>query len=179
MSITGNGWARLKLAGSYADNWLMRTMTNLTRMWVNTHDEIVQFENGLAHPLNGRYTYSMTFSKDDLPFSHVKYLWSLTCLDAVNFQVIPNPQDRLLLDSQSPLEISNDGSLTLYFAPHKPVDAPHSNWLPTPAGQPYVLTWRSYGPDQHTVAGKWFPAPLKRGFHHRSRRRDIDEPDAE
>ncbi|HEY1304064.1 MAG TPA: DUF1214 domain-containing protein [Vicinamibacterales bacterium] len=179
MSITGNGWSRFKTAGSYADNFVMRTAVNLTRMWANTHDEIVQFENGQVHPLNGRYIYSMTFPKDDLPFTHVKYLWSLTCVDAMNLQVMPNPQDRFLLDSQSPLEISSDGSMTLYFAPQKPVDAPDANWLPTPAGQPYVLMWRSYGPDQMTVAGTWFPPPLKRGFHHRSRRRDIDEPDAE
>ena len=29
-----------------------------------------------------------------------------------------------------------------YVAPQRPDDAPENNWLPTAAGQPYVLRWR-------------------------------------
>ena len=81
-------------------------------------------------------------------------------VDAVNYRVIPNSKDRFLLNKHSPLQFDPDGSLTLSFAPQAPAGLPEVNWLPTPAGDHYLLTWRSYGPDQATIAGEWFPPPL-------------------
>ena len=34
------------------------------------------------------------------------------------------------------------------------------NWLPTPDGQSYNLTYRFYGPSQDIVSGEWLPPPL-------------------
>jgi len=76
------------------------------------------------------------------------------------FQVIPNPLNRFLLNKQSGLEPNPDGSLTLVFAPRKPAGLPEPNWLPTPDGQSYNLTYRFYGPSQDIVSGEWFPPPL-------------------
>jgi hypothetical protein len=149
-----------RVAGNYGDDWLMRTVVNFTGIWANNQHEVIYFGNGRIAPLNGSDTYTATFAKDDLPDSRVRYFWSVTCVDAVNYRVIPNAQHRFVLNPQSPLEFGRDGALTLYFAPAKPAGAPDGNWLPTPAGQQYVLTWRSYGPDQPTIAGQWFPAAL-------------------
>jgi hypothetical protein len=57
-------------------------------------------------------------------------------------RVLPNPMNRFLLNNQSDLEYGQDDSLTLYFAPEKPANAPEGNWLPTPRGQNYRLTFR-------------------------------------
>jgi hypothetical protein len=157
---TGNGWVKPRVAGNYGDDWLMRTVVNFTGIWANNQQEVIYFGNGRIAPLNGSDTYTATFAKDDLPDSRVQYFWSVTCVDAVNYRVIPNAEHRFVLNQQSPLEFGRDGALTLYFAPAKPAGAPDGNWLPTPAGQHYVLTWRSYGPDQPTIAGQWFPAAL-------------------
>jgi hypothetical protein len=65
-----------------------------------------------------------------------------------------------LFNKESELELNRDGSLTLAFAPRKPQGLPEPNWLPTPEGQPYNLTYRFYGPSQDLVSGAWFPPAL-------------------
>jgi len=179
MDLMGDGWVRRRHAGTYHDAWHMRTVANLTEMWSNHHTELASFGNGMTEPLNGRHTYTMRFPKDDLPYSHVKYFWSLTCVDATNLSVVPNAHKRCVLNSHSPMELADDGSLTLYLGPHKPSHAPEPNWLPTPVGQSYVLTWRSYGPDEATLSGRWFPPAITRGFAHGARKRDADDPEGD
>ncbi len=55
-----------------------------------------------------------------------------------------------------------DGSLTLYFADQKPAGAPDGNWLPTPKGQAYNLTFRFYRPQGAVADRTYFPPPLVR-----------------
>jgi hypothetical protein len=153
---------RPRVAGNYGPDWLMRTVANLTGIWANTSAEVVYFGNGRAVPLDGADVYTMRFAADDLPSSHAHYFWSVTCVDSTAFRVVPNALQRFVLDSHSQLTTEEDGSITLYFAAQRPVDAPESNWLPTPAGKNYVLTWRSYGPDLQTREGNWFPSPLSK-----------------
>lgn len=74
--------------------------------------------------------------------------------------MISNEQDRYLLNKQSGVKTNEDGSLTLYFAPTKPEGAPEPNWLPTPKGENYNLTFRFYGPSADIVEGAYFPPPL-------------------
>jgi len=162
MGAFSNGWVHPRMAGHYGNEWFMRTVANFIGIWANDQAEVVYFGAGVATPLSGSDTHTATFAKDNLPSSHVRYFWSVTCVDAVQYRVIPNPRNRFLLNNQSQLVLGKDGSLTLFFAPQKPAEAPEGNWLPTPAGQNYVLTWRVYGPDQEIVSGKWFPAPLQK-----------------
>ena len=75
-------------------------------------------------------------------------------------RVLPNPLNRFLLNNQSKLEYGKDGSLTLYFAPEKPNDAPEGNWLPTLGRQNYSLTFRFYGPRGGVADGTYYPPPL-------------------
>jgi hypothetical protein len=48
----------------------------------------------------------------------------------------------------------------LYFADQKPADAPDGNWLPTPKGTIYRLTFRYYGPTEGVASGTYYPPPL-------------------
>ena len=116
----GHGWVHPKVTGAYGDDWLGRTVANLVGIWSNTMPEVVTFGGGNASPLSGSDTYSLTFGKDDLPRKHVRYFWSVTCVDAVDYRVVPNPQNRHVLDQQSRLVTGSDGSLTLYFGPKPP-----------------------------------------------------------
>ena len=161
MDMFRNGWVRPRFAGSYDGDWIMRTVGNLRNAWTNTHEEVVSFRNGTVLPLSGDDTYMLRFSESDLPSSHVKYFWSVSCADTADGPV--NALERRpLLNQRSNLQYDDDGSLTLYFAPQRPQDAPDENWLQTPAGRQYVLTWRAYGPDRVTVSGHWFPPRLEK-----------------
>lgn len=158
--MAGTGRRR---SASTATTTHTRTLIDLAGIWANSTDEVVYFKtdsDGTGTKLDGGKVYTVTFPKDDLPATHVKYFWSVIAVDSKEFHVIPNPQNRFLLNKQSKLEYGKDGSLTLYFASEKPKDAPDGNWLPTPKGQNYNLTWRSYGPDQAMLSGAWFPPPL-------------------
>ncbi|HEY5803450.1 MAG TPA: DUF1214 domain-containing protein [Lysobacter sp.] len=158
-----NGWNRPATIGKYGDDFKTRTLIDLAGIWANSTDEVVYFKtdsDGTGTKLDGGNTYTMTFAKDELPENHVKYFWSVIAVDSKEFHVIPNPKNRFLINKQSKLQYGKDGSLTLYFAPGKPKDAPDGNWLPTPKGQNYNLTFRTYGPDEAILTGAWYPAPL-------------------
>ncbi|QYY29359.1 DUF1214 domain-containing protein [Cupriavidus pinatubonensis] len=160
-----NGWARPTVVGQYGSDYKARTRTNFAGIWANTAQEVVYFQgvtDGEGGRLNGANTYTMTFPKADLPAAHVRYFWSVIAVDAVNFRVMENPKKRYLLNKESRLQYGSDGSLTLYFAPAKPSGAPDGNWLPTPGGQDYHLTFRTYGPDAAVSGGNWYPPPMVR-----------------
>lgn len=159
---TRRDWLAQRVAGHYGADWLGRTAANLFAIWSNCKDEVVSFKSGIVTPLDGDLEYTMTFGSNDLPESHVKYFWSVTCIDSRTFRVLPTRPDRFLLTNHSQLQRNGDGSLTLYFAPRLPAGAPDGNWLATPPGRSFILTWRSYGPDHATVTGKWFPPPVQR-----------------
>lgn len=158
-----NGWARPSTVGVYGDDWLTRSLVNDGGIWANTMDEVVYYKGGVDQSgakLNGDHVYTLTFPKDSLPAAYAKYFWSVIAVDSTYFRVLPNPKNRFLLNKESKLEYSKDGSLTLYFAAKKPVDAPEGNWLPTPRGLDYRLTFRFYGPQGGVADGSYFPPPV-------------------
>lgn len=158
-----NGWVRPSVAGSYGDDWLGRTLINLGGIWANQLDGVVYFKGNLDSTntqLNGDHSYTMTFPKDALPASFADYFWSVIAVDPVFARVLPNPKNRFLLNRESGLKYNPDGSLTLYFAPDKPAEAPDPNWLPTPKGKDYRLTFRFYGPKGGVADGTYYPPPL-------------------
>ena len=157
------GWARPAVSGAYRDDWLGRTLVNFAGIWANTMDEVVYYKGNLdstGTQVNGTHTYTVTFPKDDLPSKYAKYFWSVIAVDTRHMRVLPNAQNRFLLNRESNLQYNPDGSLTLFFGPEKPADAPANNWLPTPAGQDYRLTFRFYGPSGGVADGSYFPPPL-------------------
>ncbi|MCY1516416.1 hypothetical protein D9M68_510450 [compost metagenome] len=160
-----NGWARAAVSGTYGSDYLSRTLFNYGGIWVNTFDEANYFRGAVdsaGAPLDSSHTYSLTFPKDQLPTAEARYFWSILAVDSSYFKVLPNPLNRFLLNSQSRLQYGKDGSLTLYFGPQKPDNAPEGNWLPTPAGQQYRLMLRFYGPKDGEAARKYVPPPIRR-----------------
>src|SRR5688572_14477915 len=158
-----DGWVRPAVAGTYNDDWLGRTLVNLGGIWANRLDEVIYYKSsmdGAGAQLNGNNAYTLTFPKDDLPPKYADYFWSVIAVDPVFMRVLPNPKNRFLLNRESGLKYNADGSLTLYFAPEKPADAPDPNWLPTPKGKDYRLTFRFYGPKGGVADGSYFPPPL-------------------
>lgn len=159
-----NGWARPVCCGHWGDDWLTRTTVNYGGIWANVFEEVLYYRGALdstGAPLEESGSYTLTFPANDLPEKYAKYFWSVIAVDRLHRRVLPNPLNRFLLNKESKLTRAEDGSLTLYFAPEKPADAPEGNWLPT-AGKPWSLTFRFYGPRGGVADGSYYPPPLIR-----------------
>ena len=159
MGKAENGWMHPRVVGNYRTDYVMRSIANYAGIWANNSKEVVYFT---AQGLDGSQTFVQTFPKDSLPRSKTRYFWSAIVVDDVDYKVIPNSLNRFLLNKQSPLHFGDDGSLTLIFAPKLPEGIPESNWLPTPEGKKYNVTFRFYGPTKDVTDGKYFPPPLVR-----------------
>jgi hypothetical protein len=158
-----NGWALEACCGNWGKDWLTRTTVNYGGIWANVMDEVIYYRGALDRDvlwLDADGSYTLTFPADALPEKYASYFWSIIAVDRQFRHVLPNKLERYLLNKESGVQKSADGSLTLYFAPEKPADAPDPNWLPTGAGKPWSLTFRFYGPRGAVADGTYFPPPL-------------------
>lgn len=161
--VIENGWARPAVVGNYNIDFVARTLVSYGGIWANVMPEVLYYRastDGTGAKLNGDNNYSLTFPKSELPQSFAKYFWSIIAVDTKHFRVLPNPAKRYLLNRETKPEFDSDGSLTLYFAADKPANAPDGNWLPTPKGADYRLTFRFYGPIGGVANGTYFPPPV-------------------
>lgn len=158
-----NGWALASTIGVYGSNWLLRTLVNYGGIWANTFDEVIYYKAFVGPdgaPLSGDHAYTLHFTKEQLPAQYATHFWSVIAVDAVHRRVLPNSRKRYLINKESKLHYGKDGSLTLYFADARPQGAPEGNWLPTPKGQGYSLTFRFYRPKGAVVERSYFPPPM-------------------
>jgi hypothetical protein len=158
-----NGWGLAHRFGNYGNDYLARTAVNYGGIWANNSNEAIYFaamKDTQGDFLNGSTTYSITFPKGKHPGEFAKYFWSIVCVDTKDFKVIPNPGNKFIINNQTGVKPNPDGSLTLYFASKLPQGVPEENWLPTPAGGNYNLTFRFYGPKKEIQGGKYFPPAL-------------------
>ncbi len=158
-----NGWVLSSTMGVYGRNWLLRTLVNDGGIWANTMQEVIYYKafvDPAGNPLSGDRAYKLHFPKDQLPEQNATYFWSVIAVDSAHRRVLPNPQKRYLLNKETNPQYGQDGSLTLYFADAKPKDAPDGNWLPTPKGIGYSLTFRFYRPKGAVEQRTYFPPPL-------------------
>ncbi len=160
-----NGWARPGVVGEYGLDYVARTLVNNGGIWANIKPVVLYYRGSLdqtGSELIGDNVYTLTFPKDGLPAQYATFFWSVIAVDGHRFRVLPNPLNRFLINNQSKLQYGADGSLTLYFADQKPAEAPDGNWLPTPRGSKYRLTFRFYRPTEGVANGTYYPPPLVR-----------------
>jgi len=160
-----DGWVLPSTIGVYGSNWLLRTLVNLGGIWANSYEEVIYYKafvDPAGKPLNGDHAYKLRFEKEQLPTLYATYFWSVIAVDAVHRRVLPNPLKRYLLSNFSKASYGQDGSLTLYLGAVKPNDAPESNWIPTPKGMGYSLTFRFYRPKGAVADHSYFPPALEK-----------------
>ena len=158
-----NGWALSSTIGVYGRNWLLRTLVNDGGIWANTYEEVIYYKAFVGpdgSPISGDNAYTLHFTKDQLPAQYATHFWSIIAVDSRHRRVLPNPAKRYLLNPETNPQYGQDGSLTLYFADARPSEAPDGNWLPTPKGQHYSLTFRFYRPKGAVAERAYFPPPL-------------------
>ena len=94
--------------------------------------------------------------------------WSLTVYD-LHGALVANPLNRYAFSDSSQLARSSDGSIDFYrqaTAPTSPARV--GNWLPTPSGQGFEVTWRLFAPEPRKIDGilsgsGWQPPAIQPG----------------
>lgn len=159
-----NGWGIVASGGNYGSDVRMRSAANYIGIWANTPKEVVYAiasRDVDGAPLDGSRGYELHFAADALPDAVVDAYWSVILVSVPEYRVVPNELNRYNLNQYSPLVINDDRSLTITISPEAPAKNPSANWLPSPAGQPFSLTFRSYVPREVVPFGKWSPPPLR------------------
>lgn len=90
-------------------------------------------------------------------------------LVSVPYRVIPNPLKRYNFNNHSPLQQEADGSLKIGIGPAPVTGVPETSWLPSAAGKPFSLTFRTYVPKE-IVKTQWAPPPARRSHSNPVRR---------
>ena len=158
-----NHWVGGGRAGNYGADYRLRTVANYAGIWANTSDEVIYFvatRDSDERTLNGSNSYVIHFPADKLPESVIDAFWSVILVGVPDYRVVPNPLNRFNINNFSPLRKETDGSLKLAIGPKPVPGVAESNWLPSPEGKPFSLTFRTYVPKDIVKAGEWQPAPV-------------------
>lgn len=137
--------------GNSGTDYLIRAIVARVGLTANTPTEAIYWmytQDTDQKPLTGANNYTMTF-KEEIPYQPPGF-WSITLYDHTNNYTVPNPINRYMLGSDTPLQKNPDGSFTLYIQHESPGKDKESNWLPAPAG-PFYLIPRSYAPKPEVV----------------------------
>lgn len=144
-----NHWVGGAPVGNYGPDYRLRAVANYAGIWANTIDEVICFvatRDANEETLTGSNSYVLQFAADKLPDSVVDAFWSVILVGVPDYRVVPNPLNRFNLNNFSPLKKEADGSLKLAFGPKPVAGVAESNWLPSPEGKPFSLTFRTYVP---------------------------------
>lgn len=162
-----NGWNLFMAAGGdrqrYGGNWLERAAVAKAGIYaIDTSEAQYALTRTLPDgaPLDGgKHKYTLTFAAGELPPANA--FWSVTMYDGATQLLIDNPIKRYLVNSAMlpAMRRNADGSLTIHIQKDSPGPEREANWLPAPDG-PIYLALRLYGPQPHTLAGKWNVPPL-------------------
>lgn len=140
------------------NNYLYRYAGANIGIFGNSADEAAYmgyFVDNSGKPLNGaKRSYSLHFAKDQLPPADA--FWSLTMYDGKSKLLVPNHQNRYLINSRMlpKLKRDADGGVTLYLQHSVPLKDQRSNWLPAPHG-PFYAVLRLYLPKPEVANGQW------------------------
>jgi len=159
------GWSVSYASGKFGDDIMARDIINYGGLWANVVQEAIYFvglTDSAKQLLNGNNEYEIRFPKDALPDSMVNAFWSVSLYSVPDYRVVENPLKRYNRNNVSGLKTNPDGSLSIWLASAMPKNIPAENWLPTPAGKDFALTFRMYVPKQDVQDGKWFPPAIRR-----------------
>ena len=131
------------------DDYLTRAVAAQMGIYGQIAEEAVYGGSRLdanGEQLLGDMTYTLRFEKDALP--QAKFFWSLTLYRLPSRLLAANAIDRYSIGDRTPgITYAEDGSLEIALQPAEPTDPMRrANWLPTPAGEPFTVIYRLYGP---------------------------------
>ena len=112
-----------------------------------------------GQPFDGSRRYRIRFAPGQLP--PVEAFWSITVYTQQRL-LYANPLNRYVINSPMlpTLQRDADGGLTIHVQHDSPGAERESNWLPCPSG-PFVLTLRTYLPQEAIRSGRWTAPPVE------------------
>ncbi|WP_160012157.1 DUF1254 domain-containing protein [Rhizobium sp. 18055] len=153
----GNGWTTPANGARFGYDYVTRTATAKSNMYVNQPEETRYFFLDIdadGKRMNGKNRYTITFPPGQSPPANG--FWSLTMYDKNHF-FSPNAIKRYSLGTKNKtLKMDSDGSLTIYLQHDSPGENKESNWLPAPADD-FSTTIRTYWPKPEVLEGQWVP----------------------
>lgn len=157
-------WTTIRNGATFGTDYFTRAAVARACIFVNKPEEAMYFFLDLdaqGERLQGSGAYTITFPAGEPP---VDGFWSLTLYDAQHF-FAPNALGRYSLGTKNhDLIVDDGGAVTLHLQPDPPLDPRrHANWLPSPAGQPFSLCIRAYGPCRAILDGSWSPPAVLPG----------------
>src|SRR4051794_24859235 len=131
------------------DDYLTRAVAAQMGIYGQVAEEAVYGGSRLdanGEQLVGDRTYTLRFDKGALP--EAKFFWSLTLYRLPSRLLAANAIDRYSIGDRTPgIAYAEDGSLEIALQPDEPTDpVRRANWLPTPAGEPFTVIYRSTDP---------------------------------
>lgn len=160
-----NHWVGGAAVGNYGKDYWLRTTVNFAGIWANSTDEVIYFaatRDADEKLLNGSNSYVIHFPANRLPQAAVDAYWSVILVGVPDYRVTPNPLNRFNFNTYSKLASEADGSLKIAIGPKPVAGVPEPNWLPSPEGKTFSLTFRTYVPKEAVRKGEWQPAPVTR-----------------
>ena len=159
----GNGWTSPPNGARWGVDYLSRAATARSNMYDNSPEETryiyTDFDSD-GERLNGAHAYTVTFTKGETP--PVNGFWSLTLYNEEHL-FSPNPLNRYSLGTKSrSMQVSADGTLTIYVQNESPGAEKESNWLPAPRDADFSLYIRAYWPKPAILDEKWKPPAIRR-----------------
>jgi hypothetical protein len=140
------------------DDYLTRAVAAQMGIYGQVAEEAVYGGSRLdaeGDQLVGDRAYTLRFDKGALP--EAKFFWSLTLYRLPSRLLAANAIDRYSIGDRTPgITYAEDGSLEIALQPTEPTDpVRRANWLPTPAGEPFTVIYRLYGPGEEAQTGAW------------------------
>ena len=148
------GWDTARYADNIVFDYAARAAISLVGLLGNDPEEAIYFYtyfDAENKPLDGGRRYRMRFEPEDIPEINELGFWSVTMYDGDSYLLVDNPIDRYSIGSRHNLKYNADGSLDLYIQPEAPGGDLDRNWLPSPEGRPYRVTFRIYSPTAETT----------------------------
>jgi hypothetical protein len=112
-----------------------------------------------GRPFDGARRYRIRFAPGQLP--PVDGFWSITAYTQQRL-LYANPLRRYVINTPMlpALARDADGGITLHVQHDSPGAGREGNWLPCPA-TPFVLTLRTYLPQERIRSGRWTAPPVE------------------
>ena len=149
--------------GQLGNDYLTRAVAAQMGIYGQVAEEAVYGGSRLdqaGQQLNGAHSYTLHFDASTLP--DAKFFWSITLYELPSRLLADNPIGRYSIGDRTPgITYAEDGSLDIILASTEPTDpTQRANWLPTPAGKPFTIIYRMYGPGPSALDGTWKLPPI-------------------
>ena len=149
-----NGWDAARYSRDFTSDYAARAAAALVGLMGNDPEEAIYlytYYDANGDLLDGSKRYRIHVPADKVPGTSDIGFWSITMYDGQSFMFVDNPLDRYCVSSRDTLVANADGSVDIWVQAEAPGGDKDTNWLPSPKGGTFRVTFRIYSPVQQIV----------------------------